>query len=110
MYGDPSYKLVASGSTAASANTAHSLFGAYQGLSLLIHEDDSIFIMLDAQTNDVRIGDSTVSNNRGVPILGSANEVQALPAMRMRYASQLHFANKTLGANGIINWNIWHRE
>ena len=46
-YGDVNYALISSASTGASADTAHLLFGAYEGLSLL-NNDEILHIQLFA--------------------------------------------------------------
>ena len=106
-YGDVNYEWVNAGSSGASANTAHGLFGAYSGLSLL-HESEVIHVQVQAITNDLRIGpDSTVTNNTGMLITTSWFD---LPPMRVGAASQFHFVNDTLGTNASPMWVAWKRK
>ena len=106
MYGDPSYDIFASGSTGASANTAHLFFGNYEGLSNL-NNDDAVLIHFDCD-NSLRFGDSP-SNDHGVLVQGGSGTYQ-IPARRAGDTSQLLFANADLGSNASARWTIFRRE
>lgn len=109
MYGDIHYELVSSGSTAASANTAHLLFGSFTGLSNL-NNNEVINVILQSEGGDARIGlPGSISNNLGVPVYAAASGFE-WPPMRVGTASQLLFANKELGTNVTISWNIFRRD
>lgn len=106
-YGDPSYEYVNSGSTGASANTAHGLFGAYQGLSSL-HESDVVHVQVQGVTNALRVApNNAVTNDNGLKVGTTAWE--DVPPLRIGAASQLHFANDTLGSNASPMWVVWKR-
>ena len=92
-YGDVNYEWINSGSTGASADTAHLLFGNYQGLSDL-HQSEVAHVMLQGITNDFNVGlDNTVTNNIGYKI-GATSWFDLAP-MRVGKASGLHIANTT---------------
>ena len=104
-YGDVNYNLVSSGSTGASADTAHLLFGSYGGLSNL-NNDEILHIQLWASDN-ARVSDSNaVTNDNGVKVESSVFD---LPPIRAGTASQLHFANETIGTDANMSWIIWRR-
>ena len=105
-YGDVNYSIVNSGSTGASANTAHLLFGIYGGLSD-INNSESVNIQLWSSNNARLGGDNTVTNDNGLKI---DSNVADLPPIRAGTASTLHFANETLGTNASVSWFIWNRK
>lgn len=108
MYGDSHYELFASGSTAASGNDPHLLFGAFDGLSTL-NQKDVVHIFLESGDNDMRVGlPGSVSNNLGVPVYTDSFGYD-WPPTKVEDARNLHFANKTLGSNAIPSWNIFRR-
>lgn len=106
---DDSYTIVASGSISASANTAHSLFGTYGGLST-IGTSVVLYGEAMAQGNDAAIFPSNAKNGRGILLSTSSVEYTKLPAMRRSNFADLHFANKTNGSNTTVNWFIYRRD
>lgn len=106
-YGDTYYGIVTSGSTATSAATAHLLFGAYQGLSTL-GQNEIVNIQLIATANDVRVWNSTVTNNTGLRLTQSASAFD-LPPMRAGEASGLHMVRDGSG-NPTVLWTVWSRN
>jgi len=105
-YGDVNYTIVSSGSTGASANTGHLLFGTYGGLSLL-NNDEILHIQLWSANNARVAGTNAVTNNSGVKIDSSVFD---LPPIRSGTASGFHFANETIGANASMSWIAWRRN
>lgn len=105
-YGETYFSMLASGSTATSAATAHLLFGIYGGLSLL-NQNDVVNVQLQPTVADVRLWNSTVTNNTGLR-LGTAGSAYDLPPMRVGEASGLHIARDTT-TNTTVLWTIWNR-
>lgn len=106
-YGDIHYEWVNAGSTGASADTAHGLFGLYGGLSDL-NDAEVIHIQLQGISNDFKIGpDNTITNDTGFKV---STDWIDLPPMRVGSASQFHFANNTLGTNASPMWVAWKRK
>ena len=103
--GDPKWAIINAGSTAASAATAHLLFGNYGGLST-VNNEETIHIQVYASAVGARLWNSTVTNNVGYKI--TAETTIEWPAMRAGTASQLHFASDT-SANASVNWTIFTR-
>ena len=106
MYGDVYFKIIASGSTATSAATAHLVFGTYAGLSTL-NNNDVVNVQLNAVTADCRVWDSTVTNNNGLR-LSTAASIFDMPPMRAGDASGLQFVRDT-GTNSTLQWTVWSR-
>ena len=107
-YGDVSYNIIKSGSTATSANTVHNFFGVYGGLSD-INNSEVMHVQVMSDGNEFRIGaPGNVSNNIGQKIFPAASYVD-LPPMRVGTASLLQFANANSGSNASANWMIWNR-
>lgn len=107
-YGDVNYEWVVSGSTAASADTAHALFGAYGGLSLL-HESEVVHLQVRGKTFSLNVApDNTVTNDDGLEVGTTAWE--DLPPMRIGAASGFHFANATIGSDAGAMWVVWKRK
>lgn len=107
MYGDTKYGWVQSGSTTASAATAHALFGAYNGLSLL-NPNDVVVINIIPVTNSAEIlPNSTLSP--GMLISTSQNLYQPLMPMSAASAKDLHFRNNVGASNSTVRWTIWRR-
>ena len=104
--GDTSYKLVTAGSFATSAVATQLLFGSYGGLSLL-NQDEVVHIQIHVSGLELRIGDSTTTNNIGLKISAAASLVD-LRSMRAAEASGLFVARAT-GDNASYNWTIWRR-
>lgn len=107
MYGDTKYKWVVSGSTTASAATAHALFGSYNGLSLL-NANDVVLISVMPVTNSAEILPS-VSLTPGMFVSTSQNLHEPLLPMAVSDAMNLHFRNSVGASNSTIRWNIWRR-
>ena len=105
-YGDIYFELYASGSTATSAATPHSLFGGNGGLSSL-NQNDVVFIQVVPTGADARLWNLDVTNNTGLR-LSTAASVFDLPPMRVGNASTLHFV-RDAAANSTANWTIWTR-
>jgi hypothetical protein len=108
-YGDTYYQLLASGSTATSANTAHRLFGLYGGLSDL-NAKDVVHIQATALSgNSFRVGaTNTLTNNNGLVISPSAS-LYDLPPIQAGTASGFHVVNDGAGGNASISWVVWRR-
>lgn len=104
-----SYTIVASGSTAASADTAHSLFGNYGGLSN-IGTSVVLYVETLAQTNDATLFPSVNKTGRGIVLSTSRVDYKELKPMQRTNASALHFANKTAGNNTTVNWFIYRKD
>lgn len=104
-----SYTIIASGSTAASADTAHSLFGNYGGLSN-IGTSVVLHIEVLAQSNDATLFPSVNKTGRGVILSASRVDYKELKPMQRTAASALHFANKTASNNATVNWFIYRRD
>lgn len=107
-YGDANYVWVNSGSTGASADTAHGLFGIYGGLSSL-HESEVLHVQVQGITNSLKVGpDNTLTNDTGFKVGTTAWE--DLPPMRTGAASGFHFINETAGTDTSPMWVIWRRK
>lgn len=103
-----SYTFIASGSTAASAATAHSLFGTYNGLSS-IGTSVVLYISAKAQTNSAAIYHSNAKTGPGIILSTSAVDYRDLKPMTRTNADSLHFANQSAG-NATVNWFIYRRD
>lgn len=106
MYGDVYHSLLAAGSTATSAATAHLLFGNYAGLSDL-HNDDVVNLVVSASANPAKLWNSTVTNDVGFRVEGGATV--EWPPMRAGAASLLHVARETAN-NASMIWTITRRS
>jgi hypothetical protein len=104
-----SYTILASGSTAASAETMHSLYGTYDGLSG-IGTSVVLYVEALAQTNDAVLFPSVTRAGRGTVLSASAVSYKELKPMQRTNASALHFANKTAANNATVNWFIYRRD
>jgi len=107
MYGDTNYQWVQSGSTTASAATAHGLFGAYNGLSLL-NANDVLRLQVLPVTNSAEILPS-VTLSPGMLISTSQSLYQDLPPMTVSNVQNLHFRNNVGASNSTVKWVIWRR-
>lgn len=107
MYGDTRYEWVQSGSTTASAATAHGLFGTYNGLSLLNTEDTLHIQILPVTNNFELLKTSTLSP--GFLLTTDQKSYYDLPAQRVASASLLHFRNQTGASNSSFRWIAWRR-
>ena len=101
------YTFLASGSVAASANTAHSLFGNYGGLSSL-GSWITVHVSLHCSANNLRLYPSNTLAGRGMRIVSGNDYYIDLPPMARNSASTFHFANETAGSNTAVNWMIWY--
>lgn len=109
-YGDKTFVYITSSSTATSAATAHNLFGAYQGLSLL-GNDEAVFVQLFASAADIRLSadpDTPATNGTGLRLTTAASNYD-LPPMRVGDASQITIAREA-GNNASPLWTIWRRR
>ena len=106
--GGETFTLLHAASVAASAATAHSIFGNYGGLSDI---NASIVLNLEvmAETNDAMIL-PTVSDVGGKWISTSATQSTELKPMTRDNASKLHFQNKTAGENATLHLTIWKQD
>lgn len=104
-----SYTIVASGSTAASADTAHSLFGTYNGLSN-IGSSVVLYIEALAETNAAVLFPSVNKTGRGIVLSASRVDYKELKPMQRTNASALHFANKTASNNTTVNWFVYRKD
>lgn len=104
-----SYTILASGSTAASADTAHSLFGNYGGLSG-IGTSVVLYVETLAQSNDAVLFPSVNKTGRGTVLSASTVSYKELKPMQRTAASALHFANKTASNNATVNWFVYRRD
>lgn len=109
--GDTSYEWISAGSTATSADTAHVLYGTYNGLSDL-NAGEVLIIDVHASVNDLFLlpSDAASGVQAGRFISGSETGFQSLMPLRRSDASQLHIINKTAGENGTAFWTIWTRR
>lgn len=106
MYGDTRYEWVKSGSTTASAATAHLLLGTYNGLSLL-NAEETLGVQVLAITNSFDLlKDATLVP--GFYCSTSAIIYQDIPPMKRGDVSNLHFRNSAAG-NATARWQIWRR-
>jgi hypothetical protein len=107
--GDPNYVFISSGCTATSANTTHLFFGNYTGLSDL-NQDEALHIQVVAASGQgLRVGDSTISNNKGLAI-SPALSIVDLPPMRAATASQLRLARDGSSGDASAIWAVWARR
>jgi hypothetical protein len=109
--GDVSYSWISSGSTSASADTAHSLFGAYGGLSDL-NVDAVVHVQIQASGADFMLlpTDEASANQDGQWFKQDIDVYLDMPAMKRSDASQLSFANLTAGDNAVARWIAWERR
>jgi len=102
-----SNQWVKSGSTTASAATAHLLFGLYNGLSLL-DQAATVSVSVMAQTNNAEIlPDATLEP--GFAISVSQIQYQGLPVMTVANARNLHFRNLVGASNSTVRWFVARR-
>lgn len=95
---------VKSGSTTASATTAHLLFGTYNGLSSL-NQAANVNVSVMAVTNSAEIlPDATLTP--GLAISVSQVLYQPLPSMTVAAAQTLHFRNLVGASNSTVRWFI----
>ena len=107
MYGDTRYEWVKSGSTTASAATAHLLFGTYNGLSQL-NANDAVIVQVIPVTNSAEIlPNSTLTP--GMLVSTSQPLYQDLPPISVTNAKLLHFRNNVGASNSTVKWVIWRR-
>jgi hypothetical protein len=104
-----SYTILSSGSTAASAETAHSLFGNYGGLSD-VAASVVLYTEVLAQSNDALLYPSVSTAGRGVVLSASQTDYKELKPMQRTNASALHIRNKTAANNTTVNWFIYRKD
>ena len=104
MYGSPAFAIVTTGSHATSGAANQLLFGSYGGLSTL-NNSEVVNIQVAVSGLDLMLGNTTVSNNIGLPI-SAATSVFDLPPLRAGDASLLYVARRT-GDNASYIWTIW---
>lgn len=111
MKGDPTYKFHASGSTAASADTAHALLGSYEGLSQL-NDEEALHLQIFASSQNLKVYPSEAASpsHHGFRMVSGESYYVDLPPMRVGDASQLVFANDTSGNNAHVKWVVWFRQ
>jgi hypothetical protein len=111
MRGDTYYKWLYSGSTTASADTAHNLFGTYGGLSDL-HTNAVLHIQLQASGAHLVLlpTDEASAVQAGQWFKQDIDVYTDLPAMIRSDASQLSFHNLTGGDNAVARWLVWTRR
>lgn len=107
MYGDTRYEFVQSGSTTASAATAHGLFGTYNGLSLL-NQNDVLHVQILPLTNNLEILKSSALGT-GMLFTTDLKSYYDLPPMSVSSASVIHFRNQTGASNATARWSVWRR-
>ncbi len=107
MYGDTRYEWVKSGSTTASAATAHLLFGTYNGLSNL-NVNDTLHIQILPLTNNFELLRSSALET-GFLFTTDSTFYYDLPPMRSGTASAMHFRNQTGASNATARWIVWRR-
>lgn len=107
MYGDTRYEWVKSGSTTASAATAHFLFDAYNGLSLLNANDVVIVSVLPVTNSAEILPNSTLTP--GMFISTSQSLYQPLMPLSVTAANNLHFCNAVGASNSTVRWVVWRR-
>ena len=101
------YEFLASGSVAASADTAHSLYGNFDGLSDL-GSWQVVHVSIQPSANNLALFPQVETNGRGWRMVSGNDYYIDLPAMTRDNASRLHFLNETSGSNAVVNWMIWH--
>lgn len=101
-----SFTVYSSGSTTASANTLHGLFGTYTGLSLLA-SSAIVNLELKARTNAARVKIGAGDTNYGVHLSTSSVDYTKIKPMLVSNASALHFLNDVAGSNATINWVVY---
>ena len=107
MYGDSGYDLVAAGSTAASAATAHRLLGLYNGLSLISSNDALTVHILPVGNSAEILPNSTLAP--GIFVSTSQSLYQPLLPMSPARVESLHFRNAVGASNSTIRWVIWRK-
>ncbi len=110
MYGDTSYEIFHSGSTGASADTAHGLFGTFSGLTSL-NDSDVIKLSVRAKTNSFLIYSTLVASSveYGIGISTSTIRYQELPDLAVGKVSTLHFENDQAGSDATAEFVMWRR-
>lgn len=111
MKGDTNYTWISSGSTAASADTAHLLWGNYGGLSDL-NADEVIHLQILASANNFYMLPFTDASatELGQRFVAGNDYYIDIPPMKVSAASQLHFRNAVNGSNGELLWVIYSRN
>lgn len=98
------YRYQSGGSTATSAATGHLLFGAYNGLSLLVN-GHRVKIQVGASTGIAALNGGAANAGTDGMILAPSS-LYELPILRAGDASQIQIARQ--GANNpVVYWSIW---
>ena len=104
-----SYTLISSGSTAASADTAHRLYGTYNGLSTL-NSSVVLYVSAMAETNGAALFFSNAKTGKGIVLSTSAAGYTELKPAQQSAAVDIHFANRVNGSNTTVNWFVYRRD
>lgn len=99
-------EMFATGSTAASADTNHSVWGTYNGLSTL-SSNIQIHIQCRASGAALRLWQNVNTLGRGFRMPEDMDYYTDLPQMTRNTASQIHFQNEAAGDNAVIDWVVW---
>lgn len=107
MYGDNNYRLISSGSTGASANTAHKLVN----FSFDNYNDGHVcFLSVMPVANNFRLFDNiSASNGVGIRMMSGGSMYFDMPPMKVSQIRNLHFKNETDGNNAEAYWSLWSR-
>jgi hypothetical protein len=111
--GDVSYSWISSGSTTASADTAHNLYGGNTSGGLSAYHVDAVFhVQIQASGADFMLlpTDEASANQDGQWFKQDIDVYLDMPAMKRSDASQLSFRNLTAGDNAVARWLIWERR
>ena len=110
-YGDINYQWLYSGSVVASANTAHGLFGTYNGMSNL-NANEVLHVQIQASGADLMLypNVSASAYQDGQWMKQDIDVYLDIPPMRVRDASQLHFRNLTADDNAVARWVCWAKK
>ncbi len=106
MMGDTAYQIYTASSWATSGAANQLLFGNYGGLSS-INQSEVVLTQLQVSGLELRIGNSTTTNNVGLMVSAAASVFDLLP-MRAGDASGL-FAARVTSDNASYLWTIWRR-
>ena len=107
MYGDLNYSIFATGSTLASANTAHLLIN--KDLSQLNDADVGFLSLLPIGNNSFVYSTLSASNGVGIRFMSGGSNYIDQPPMSVDTISNLHFKNETDDSNAGFYWTMWKR-
>lgn len=106
---DLQYRLLFAGQTEASADTAHSVYGGYGGLSDLGADDDLYVEVMGSKNNAVLLATNGAAGF-GRMLSSSMVDYALLPHTDVASASELHFKNQVAGSNSVVNYAIWLKK